>query len=336
MAQRKTFRKVIVTEETLENINPKNKKLVEQFLKHKSTSVSETTLNGYASDFDIFFTWNYLYNDNVFFVDLKKFNLVEFFSYTIEELQWGHSRRNRVRSALSSLSIFVEKFFDEDYPKFRNIVLKTIESAVGSPVREKTVLSDEQVDSLLEHLSKNGRVQQACWVALAVACGARSSELLRFKLEYIDDGEDVFDGIFIETSKRIKTKGRGGGKMIKKYILKDFFMPYYDAWKTERYKIISETGIEDHGYLFIKNNGEIASKGTIRSWLRGMTDFLGVPAYSHLFRHRTTTYLAEKKIPSDLIQFLMGWDSAGMVALYTDLDAKDREWDELDNLKEQP
>ena len=330
---RKTFKKKITSEETLKNINPKNLKLKADFIRFKSTSASKTTLKSYESDLNIFFSWLYLHSENTYFVEIKKYQLIDFFAFAIDELKWSPSRRNRFRSTLSSLSIYIERILDEKYPSFRNIVLKTIDSAKPEPVREKTVLSDEQVDSLLMYLSEKDS-QQACWVALAVASGARHSELLRFETEHIDNGEDVFDGIFIETSKRIKTKGRGaGGKMMKKYILKDVFEPYYKVWKKERKEILEKKGIEDHGMLFIKRDGSPASTGTVRSWVRGMSEYLSVPVYPHGFRHRSATALAEKKIPNALIQFLFGWASESMVGVYVDLDAKDRDWDELSNLR---
>jgi len=62
---RKTFRKVIVTEELLQQINPENKKLIEKFLREKSTRSSELTVKSYLSDLNIFFVWNILHNENV-------------------------------------------------------------------------------------------------------------------------------------------------------------------------------------------------------------------------------------------------------------------------------
>lgn len=330
---RYTFKKIIVTEKTLENINPKNKELTKQFLKHKATSVSPLTIKGYQSDLDIFFSYNYLYNENRFFVDIRKIEFSTFFSYAVDELKWGAARRNRLRSTLSSLSIFIERMFDDSYPEFRNIILKAVDSAMKSPRREKTILSDEQVDRLLLHLSKTSK-QKACWLALAIGCGARHSELLRFELDMIDDAITIFDGVFLETSRKLKTKGRGReGKMLKKYILREMFSHHYDAWKIERREILSKNGVEEHNKLFVKKDGTPAKDSTIRSWVKGMGEYLGVNLYPHSLRHRTTTYLAEKNIPAQLIQFLMGWESTVMVDLYTDLDARDRTWSELDALK---
>lgn len=329
---RKTFKKKITSEEHDKSIYPENFKISKRFLREKGTRVSPLTVINYGSDLRIFYTWNLLENGNKFFVDIKKIEFADFFSYCVEELQWGSARANRMRSTLSSFSQFIEKFMDESYPDFRNVILKVIESAPKSERREKTILSDEQVERLLEHLSEKNP-QQACWLALAISSGARFAELLRFEVDMIDDAQVVFDGVFIETSRSIQTKGRGRtGKMMKKYIIKDMFMPHYERWIIERAKILEEKGLS-HNHLFIRKNGEKIADGTVRSWTRGMGKFLGENLYPHSLRHYITTYLSKKGIPQPLIKELMGWASIEMVSLYDDTSARDKNWKELKNLK---
>ena len=103
MSPRATYKKIIVTDELVAKINPVNVKLSEWFLKEKSTRASDTTVRAYRSDSNIFFVWNLLHNDNKVFTDIKKLDLSDFFYYTTEELRWGSSRNNRMRSFLSSL-----------------------------------------------------------------------------------------------------------------------------------------------------------------------------------------------------------------------------------------
>ena len=202
---RKTYRKVIVTDDLLLQVNKENKKLVELFLKEKATRTSKITIKNYASDANIFFVWNLLNNGNKLFTDLKKLELSDFFSFTTTELKWGSARNNRVRSFLSSLSIFIEKFLDDTYPNFRNIVLKTIESVPKEARREKTILTNEQIEGLLKWLSETDS-QKACWLALAVYSGSRFAELLRFTTDILDENRTAFGDLFMETTKQIKSK----------------------------------------------------------------------------------------------------------------------------------
>ena len=108
---RKTFRNQITSSKLWEQVNIENKKIMQQFLKEKNTRSSDTTLKGYESDLEIFFTWNLLHNNNKFFVDIKKLEFSEFFSFSISEMQWKSARFSRMRSVLSSLSNFIEKYF---------------------------------------------------------------------------------------------------------------------------------------------------------------------------------------------------------------------------------
>lgn len=329
---RKTFRNVITSQDLLEQVNPENKRLVEKFLRHKSNSLSPNSIIVYGSNLDIFFVWNLEHNGNKLFTDIKKLEFSDFFSYATEELKIGSSRINNLRSTLSSFSTFIEKFFDEEYPNFRNVILTIIDSAPKEFRREKTVLTDEQVESLLKHLEETDS-QKACWLALAITSGARFSELLRWEVDLIDENRTAFGDIFLETTRPIKTKGRGKqGKMIHKYILKDTFMPYYKKWLFERGRALKENN-QSHKKLFIKADGSPATSASIKAWMPKFTEFLGVTFYAHACRHYLTTLLSRKNIPASFIKELFGWENLDMVSHYDDSSFTEKYIPELENLK---
>ena len=329
---RKTFRFKITSDELTKQINPKNLDLTKRFLKEKSTRASDKTIVVYESNMTIFFTWNLLHNDNKFFVEIKKLEFADFFTFAVDELKVGSSKINNFRSVLSSFSSFIEKFYDEDYAGFRNVILKVVESSPKDIRREKTILTDEQIESLLEFLRKKYK-QQACWLALAVTSGARFSELLLFETTLIDENRTAFGDLFLETTRQIKTKGRGkSGKLLYKYILREKFLPYYNEWLEERKKILKKAGVT-HDFLFIKKNGQPATPTTVRTWIEGFEKHLKVPFYAHSCRHRLTTLLSKKNIPPNLIKEIMGWSSLELIQVYDDTTARDREYPELDALK---
>lgn len=316
---RKTFKKKIVTDELLAQVNKDNIKLMERFLREKSTRCSELTIKNYRSDLNIFWCWNLQYNDNEFFVELRKLDLADFFAFAVKEMQWGGARFARMKATLSSLSDFIEKFYDMDYPKFRNIVLKAIENMPKEPRREKTVLSEAQVEQIFQYYEDNKEYQKACLFALACYSGARKSELLRFTTKNLNVDHTAFDGIFIETVEKIKTKGRGQtGKLLNKYILRDKFVPYYEKWMKERNRILEEKGL-DHESIFIdEQTGQpITASTTVGRWLEDLEEVVGVHVYTHSLRHYMCTLLARLNIDSQLIQFLFGWSSADMVVFAT-------------------
>jgi integrase len=329
---RKTFRDIITSPELTKQINPENIKLMEKFLKDKSIRTSPKTIVVYESNMTMFLTWNLLYNENKFFVDIKKLEFSDFFSFASTELKLGSARLNNLRSTLSSLSNFIERFFDEEYPNFRNVILKVIDSSPKEMRREKTILTDKQIENLLEYLSKNDK-QQACWLALAVTSGARFTELLCFETDLIDENRTAFGDLFLETTRQIKTKGRGkSGKLLYKYILKEKFLPYYKEWFIQRERILKEKKLK-HNYLFIKQDGNPATGATVRGWIEGFEKHLEVPIYAHALRHYLVTLLSKKNIPQPLIKELMGWSSSEMVQIYDDTSARDRVYEGLENLK---
>lgn len=133
----------LYTPEIWAKLNPDNKELLDDFVAYKrSSDKSPQTIEQYYQMIRLFFCWNYLYNNDKFFVDLKKRELVRFFSYAVETMGWSSNRTATVKSALSSMSNYIENILDDEYEGFRNIVTK-IEISEKQPVREKTVLTQE-------------------------------------------------------------------------------------------------------------------------------------------------------------------------------------------------
>lgn len=333
---RTTFKKITTSKELLSQVNSQNVKLGERFLREKGTRCSEKTIENYRSDLNIFWCWNYTYNDDVFFIDLQKFELSDFFAYAVSDLKWGSARFKRMRSTLSSFSDFIERYYDRQYPEFRNMVLKSIETMPANPRREKTVLSQEQVDKIFEFYKSKGELQKACLFALACYSGARKSELIRFTTDIIDENNIAFD-VFLETVEAIKTKGRGrDGKKLHKYIIRDLFLPHYKLWLEKRAEILEENKIEDHGFVFIDEGTglPITSPNSVGRWLVALEKEIGVVVYAHCLRHYLATYLVKIGLEVDLIVHLFGWESSEMLKIYNDLTAKDREWKSLGKLKD--
>jgi site-specific recombinase XerD len=286
MAGRETYRKVITSDKLISQINPENVKLMERFLKNFATKRSPKSVVVYRSNLNIFFVWNLLENDNRPFAKIKKLQMLDFFDYALSELHWSPNRFHQCHSSLSSFSDWIENYYDEvdGYENFRNIV-KKIEKPSKEAVREKTVLQKEDIDRMFEVLEEENRTQEQCLLALAISCGARVSELAQFTTSLIDEDNTVFDGLFIETTEKIRTKGAGvTGKMLKKYILKDAFLPYYHKWLVERENILKETG-QDHDAIFITKDGNPANADRLRDWIGAWGDIVNQPVYPHSLRH---------------------------------------------------
>ena len=335
MAGRKTFRKVITSPELTAQINKDNIKLMERFLKNFATKRSPKSVTVYRSNLIIFLTWNLLYNENKLFTDIRKIEYADFFDFCVSELRWNANRYHQCHSSLSSFSAWIENYFDEDYPQFRNLLPK-IEKPSKEAIREKTILKEEDINKIFSILEEENRTQEQCLLALAISCGARVSELAQFTLSLIDEENTVFDGLFLETTEKIRTKGSGvQGKMLKKYILKDMFLPYYHKWLAERDEIIKKPN-HDHDFIFITKDGSPANADRLRDWISTWGDIVEQPIYPHSLRHYQISLLKRLEIDDDLIVYLTGWaEGTGhtMISIYNDNELTDTQFACLNNLK---
>lgn len=316
---RKIQQNKITSPELLAQVNPENKRLLEDFLTYlRSIQRSETTIAGYRSDAEIAFVWALQNNGNKFFVDWTKRDIVAFQNWMLNNNGNSPARVRRVKSVLSSMSNYIENVLDDEYKGFRPIIRK-IENPLNQAVQEKTVLSDEQCDQLLNVLMEKGWYEKACCVALAFYSGRRKSELVRFKVSYFDD-ENIIFGSLYKTPEKVKTKGRGNGKMLYCYTLAKEFKPYFDAWMKYR----EENGIESE-WLFPDHEdpSKHLDANTLSTWSSSFSRILGVPFYMHAARHRFSTALHNAGIPDNVIKEIIGWESLEMVAVYVDSSADD-------------
>lgn len=329
---RETYRKIITSPELIEQINPKNKQLVERYLKNFATKRSPKSVISYRSNLNIFMCWNILYNDNEFFVDLRKLDLMDFFDFCVTELRYSPNRYAQMHSCLSSFSTWIENYYDDVYKDYRNLLPK-IEKLPKEAVRKKSVFTMEEINNLLDRLGSENRIQEQCLLALLISTGARASELSRFTIDIIDENNVAFDGLFLETTDEIQVKGRGvNGKSLIRYILKDTFLPYYHKWLPLREEIMKKNN-QNHNHIFITKTGEPASVSTFRGWVERWSDSMDKPLYLHSLRHLYCTWLIKIGLEQDLVQSIIGWQSADMIFIYNDATAKDRNWKGLGKLK---
>lgn len=320
---RKTKMNNLTSPELVSKVNPENVRLKEDFLEYlQSVQRSPGTIRGYDNDLDIFFVFCMERLGNKRFSEVTKRDLVAFQNWLINENSNSPSRVRRIKSAISSLSNFVEAILDDE-PEFKNFrsIVRKIESPVNQPVREKTVLSDDQLDGLLDKLTERKQYGKACMLALAMCSGRRKSELVRFKVDDFKDDNLICGGALYKTSDTMRTKGFGLGKYIYCYTMAKKFKPYLDRWMEYR----KENGIDSEWLFPLREDPSQQMKPeTLNSWANTFTNMLGVDFYWHCMRHYFTTHLARSGLPDGVIQEIIGWSSSDMVRLYTDLDAEEQ------------
>lgn len=324
---RQTKRIFNTTPEEIEKINPDNMQLIEEFLRYyAATDHSQKSCVVTKSNLLIFFVWVQKYLKNRHFATIRRKDYLQYQAFLVEN-ELSPARIRALKSSISSLSIYVENMIvselDPDYDeeeyklwsKWKNCI-NSIKSPVNSVVRQKTILSEEQIQKLLDYLVERKQYQKACVLALAVSSGARKSELVQFETEFFDKKNIVFGSLYL-TSKPIKTKGRGSnGKLLRKYVLISTFQKYLDLWLEERKRLNI-----DSKWLFVIKDGDDYKQmptTTLDSYARSFSSFLGVDFYWHSSRHYLCTKLCESGISAEGVVQLFGWESQEMLKIYND------------------
>lgn len=317
---RKTIQNDITSPKLLEEINPKNKRLMDDYLMYlKSIQRSENTTKSYQNDLEIFFVWCLQNAKNKYFAEITKRDIISYQNFLLYTNKNSPARVRRLKSTLSSLSNYIENILDDDldFSNFKNII-KKVENPVNQPTREKTVFEMTDLQPLLDYLVEKKQFQKACVLASGIFSGRRKSELTRLKVGYFTE-ENIIYGSLYKTPEKIKTKGRGLGDFMHVYILAKDFKPYYDLWMKQR----EELDIQSE-WLFVsknKSNGqwEQIKTQTMNSWATTFSKFLNQDFYFHALRHMFVTQLSKQSLPDSVIQSIIGWKSSEMVKIYKDI-----------------
>lgn len=303
-----------------DNVSKENKQLVNDFIKYcKSNDKSPQTIHQYEEWLKVFFCWNYDENDDKFFINLKRRDFVYYFGWC-RDLGMSANRIAALKSVLSSLSSEIELLYEDVYPQFHN-QLRALEPVKISTVREKTVISNQQMTEILEKLVEEKEYQIACYLALACASGSRKAELLQMKVNFFIPEREVFDG-YMYCTPEIRSKGQGKrGKIIKKYVIKELFQPFLNLWLKER----EEKGITMDSLFVTKKDGEYvpATVSTANSFAAKISKIFNIDYYAHSSRHFFCTYLKRMKLPDDVITQIFGWSNSDMIKIYSDIPAEE-------------
>lgn len=299
-------------------VNEKNQKLLKEFIRYcVANNKSPQTCNQYEAQLKIFFCWNYRENNDKFFVDIKKRELVNFFGWG-REVGWSPCRLASLRAVLSSFSNYIERILDEDYPTFRNLV-KVLEPIALDHVREKTVIGQTDIMNGVEKLVSQGEFQYACFLALLFSSGMRKSEAAQMKVSYFTTEKKIVFGGMAYATPNIRTKGHGvKGKQIPRYIFKATFEKYLELWLKKR----EELGIKSDSLFVIKGAHKDyipATSVNFNHWSKKIGEIIGEEnLYCHALRHSFVSELKKRNFPDSIILQIVKWSDAKMIKIYND------------------
>lgn len=315
MPKRKTVYNNIVSEEKWQQVNEENKELLIEFLDYKrNTGKSDETIYQYQSQLKIFFVWSLEHAKNKEFIDINKRDIIKFQGYCLNTLKHSPARVRSIRSAISSLSIYIENILDDVYPNFRNIV-NLVEAPKLVHVRQKSIITFENVERACEQLLREQKYQLCAYLAVAVYSGLRKQELTRLLYNDFTVDKKIIYGAFYETSP-IKIKGDINRKESKLVWNK------CDKYLNEWLKYREENNIVCD-YLFCRENNDKYSKmlvGTANSFATTLKRYFTVPFYTHSLRHSLATELLRNGIPIEVVKVILSHNSTETTAIYDDRD----------------
>ena len=273
-----------VTEQEWEECNEWNRKIVNKFLKQQH--LSDKTLKQYTSALKIFVRYVRDEFDNKPIHKLKARHALDYQNYLME-LQLSSNAVKFKRSAVSSLCNYIELYYGEDYPEFRNIFNKAIPNPPKELVREKNIVAKEDIDTLVKALEEQGEYQMIAYFLLSYNTGARRAEIAQMKKEYFQmpkvKNKDYY------ATPEIRGKGRGkGGKKIK--------LMYDEATRQAVLKWLEIRGEDDNEFVFVRKykNGEVTelSPDAFNGWFTNkFNKILGYKLTPHALRRSRATHL---------------------------------------------
>ncbi|MGG1338992.1 tyrosine-type recombinase/integrase [Bacillus toyonensis] len=304
-----------VTHEIWEEVNPHNKQFVEEFL--SQGHLSPQTLKQYRSGLMQFFAW---VKDNRFnkpIYELKPRDALLYQNYLINQ-GLSSSAIKFKRSAVSSLCGYIEIYYSDDFPMFRNIYNKNIPNPPSAKRHEKVPLTKEQFETLVSKLEEKGDWQKVAYLLYTYSTGCRreeSRQLLKEAATYdrYKDKEGKDKPFYMTHS--IRAKGRGREGKVRKFTFDERAMEAMKKWLELR-------GDDDCEYMFVaKGKGgeyQQISANMFNHWCTNIfSKMLGVRVHPHLLRSsRATHAVVEEGKDIKAVQKLLGHASTETTEIY--------------------
>jgi integrase len=316
-----------VTQEWFDaNVEQFNKEITQEFL--NQAHLSPQTLKQYKSAIFHFFKFVFDTCQNKSITELKPRDALRYQNYLINR-DLSSSAVKFKRSAVSSLCGYIELYYNDEFPLFRNIYNKKIPNPAKSFRNKKEPLTEEEFELLIDTLTERKEWQMVAYLMFTFYTGCRRGESRLLLREFINypkakDAKTGEDKPFYYTH-QIRCKGSGSIGKLRKFPVDEKAMEALKKWDEER-------GEDDCPYMFVRKTKEgkvnQISASAFNYWCQEIfADIVGKRVHPHLLRSsRATTLSKDKSI--DAIQALLGHNSPDTTKIYI---VKDGE-DDLDEL----
>jgi site-specific recombinase XerC len=308
-----------ITNEEWGKVNEKNRKMVEEFLR-ESTTLSTETLKQYASALRIFYSWIARECENKPFTEIKPRDYLLYQNHLIREGLSSSAVRLK-RSAISSLNGYIEIYYGEEIPFFKNFVNKKIPAPEQSFVNEKKPLNMDEYKHLCDELERMEKWQELAYLKCSFSSGGRRAEIRQFLKNIVFEEPKIIGETKIYSTRDIRCKGKGKTGKIRKLQIDEDTMSSIKKWVDIR-------GEDDCLFLFVsKSKSQIKqiSSERFNAWCNELFEpIVGRRVHPHLFREsRATSMVMEQGKDIKIAQKLLGHNSSVTTEIYVIRDDKD-------------
>lgn len=300
-----------VTEQEWAEVNKFNREIVEEFLENMQ-HLSPATLKQYESGLKIFMRYIKDYEDNVQITELKPRNALKYQNWLIKEGLSSNGIKFK-RACINSLFQYLEVYYLDEFPHIRSIFSKAITAPPNSPVRKKEPLTVDELEKLIDTLTKREEWQYLAYLLVSYETGARREEVRQLKKEIAM--YEKIDGKNFYASHAVRGKGRG-------VIGKTVYLYFGDEAMSAIRKWLEIRGDDDCPYLFVTKVGAQANRvsaSTFNYWCSNIfSPILGGKAvFPHLLRSsRATNLVVEEGKDINAIKQLLHHESTETSEIY--------------------
>lgn len=237
MAGRGRVYNYIYTKEEWEQINPKNKEVMNDFLEeYKQRKKKKSTVDAYFQDLRIIMIYVKRFCENRCVLELGKKDFRRLSIWLSEDLKVSNARTNRLMSSTRSMLSYCE---EDDETEYENNVAKKVKGLPSEPVKtdeDDFFMTFDQIMRIREELLERGKLSLAVLHMFLYDSGGRRNEVFQIKKQDITEGNKTN----IVVGKRGKT----------------FPLVFLNDTRELAKQYLNERGEDDLDSLWITGSGE--------------------------------------------------------------------------------
>lgn len=312
-----------ITDEEWAEVEEFNRFIWDDFLTN-STELSPHTRKAYHSNLRIWFIWVKDNLNNKKQTDITSLEFKRFQNWMVNRGCSSADIYNK-RAAISSLNQYLEIYYADEYPLFRNFINRSIKRPPKAAVHDKEPLTKEELDHLVTVLRERGELCKMVWVIFSFETGCRRAESAQVQKDIVnakpiikqvavvdENGEEQQVESVKYLTPVLRCKGAGAAGKRRQLVFGQETMDAFNEWLEQR-------GEDDCPAMFVTQYGGVraATPETFNSWTQStISKIVGRRVTPHDFRRTRATIAANDGIDIKSIQKLLGHSDSSTTELY--------------------